>query len=124
MTTAREVIASLDDVEQTRTALKSLARQRPENWSTDYARRRATLREKVGLLIQRSEDYFRQQGDGAQAEEFARLVTEFKSTLEKHQARWPVLMIDQDKPDYVASMDKVEASNTQVSRFLRANVKD
>jgi hypothetical protein len=123
MTSSSEVLDALREVEDTRSQLKSLAGKKPENWIKDYATLRAGLRDKMTLLVQLGSAYFRQAEGGAHAEEFERLIKASKTTMENHQARWPVVVIDNLKPDYVASMEKVDACTTEVAKFIRAKAR-
>lgn len=123
MTTSRELLDALEAVEDTRNRLKSLAQTKPEGWVKDYAVLRATLREKMGTLVASGQAWFRAGGDDASGQEFARLVEASKSAMERHQARWPVVVIDHDNPQYVESMATVDNCTNEVGRFVRAKVR-
>lgn len=123
MATSREFLDALEAVEETRNSLKSLALTKPEGWVKDYAVRRASLREKMGTLVAAGQAWFRGARDEAAAQEFAGLLEASKSAMERHQARWPVVVIDHDNPQYVESMATVDNCTTEVARFVRAKVR-
>ena len=123
MASSREFLDALEAVEDTRSKLKNLALTKPETWVKDYAVLRASLREKMATLVSTGQAWFREARDEAAAQEFARLLEASKTAMERHQARWPVVVIDHDNPQYVESMATVDSCTNEVGRFVRAKVR-
>lgn len=122
MSSSRDVLDALKAVEETRSTLRSLALNKPDDWVKQYATLRASLGKKMDRLVACGNAWFRECGDAAGGEKFAELVAASKTAMEKHQARWPVVVIDHNNPEYVGSMAKVDACTADFAKFIRAKV--
>jgi hypothetical protein len=122
MSSSLDVLDALKAVEETRSALKNLAQSKPDDWVKQYALLRASLGEKMGRLSASGSAWFRERRDTAGDEKFSELLAASKTAMERHQARWPVVVIDHNNPEYLNSMAKVDACTTDVGRFIRAKV--
>ena len=109
---------AMDEVEQTRREQARLTREHPEQWKADFGRLRPVLDGKIDALSREGEAWFRGHGDAARRDEFEGLVKAAKRALSGHQARWPVLIITRDSPEYLASVQAVEASFAELAGFI------
>ncbi|WP_284126146.1 hypothetical protein [Parerythrobacter aestuarii] len=99
--------------------LRTLSTEMPEGWKKDYAGVRNEYRQAM-------EDAARQaaleinQTDPEVIEQFKKLRDDLFSSLSNHQARWPVLLLSEQRSvEYRQSVQAFEAKHSEFVRFMR-----
>lgn len=116
MSRQRELKAGFEAVKASRDKLSALARSNAEDWKTQYARTRLELADSMSAL-EATARKVETATDEDWAAEYHAAVVNFRKRLERHQARWPVLVIKDRGPDYSASMDEVDAAFGELMRL-------
>lgn len=118
---AKEVLDALKQIEQARDELRSLATTKPEGWKKSYALARHGLHDAVDKLGALGRRWF-ETSDRGNAAAFEQVMEAARAKINQHQARYPVLTIDKQGPDYQASMLEVDQKFRAVISFLHTHV--
>lgn len=119
MKPSAELLQSIEQLDATREQLRRLSVGQPEGWKTDYARLRPVFQQQTAAAIGLTDAWLRQKGDEELHARYRELVGHASARLATHQARWPVLVLDGNNPDYVASMKEVNENFDGVLKFVR-----
>lgn len=115
---AAAVHDAMRDVENTRRELIAVMRRHDDGWKAAYGRLRPVLDDRVERLTREATAWLELHGQPGQKDEFLRLLAELRSTTAHHQAKWPVLVIRPDDPEYLASVKKTDDAFAAVGAFV------
>ncbi len=111
------VHGAMRQLEGVRNELMQLVRNQPEGWKAAYGRLRPTLDDRIDQL-DRVGDKLLQRASPEQRDGLATLVQRFRKAIARHQAKWPVLVINSNNPDYVVSNAQVDETFAELVSFI------
>ena len=114
-----ELVQAIDDLDATRKQMRQLMSDQPANWKTDYAKLRPVFQEQTARSIGLTDAWLRQKGDQALLAKYREMVNHASARLAAHQARYPVLVLDGNNPDYIASFKEVNTNFDRILAFVR-----
>lgn len=117
----RSIDPYVQKAEEAQQTLRTLSTDMPEGWKKDYAGVRNAYRQAM-------EDAARQaaleinQRDPEVLEQFKTMRDDLFSSLSNHQARWPVLLLNEQRSaEYRQSVQAFEAKHREFVQFMRSH---
>lgn len=108
-----------DALLRSRDRLIELSKSQGDGWQTDYGRARQDLRRDLEALELTCTRFLGTASNPA-LEDYTKAVVEFREGLDRHHARWPVLIIKDRGPEYAESMKDVDAGFRNLQRMTDA----
>ena len=109
---------AMREVEETRREITGIMRRHEEGWKAQYGRLRPVLDDRIAKLSREGEAWLRGNGAPGQLAEFVGLLAGARSATSHHQAKWPVLVISPDSPDYLASVKTIDDAFARTVEFV------
>lgn len=118
MSTINAVVEAIAQVERSRRAIARLSATKPDGWKSDYAQMRPAIYEQLADAVAIAEQFFARTSNREGRDRFTQLVNDAKQTWTRHQARWPVQLIDGLNPEYQDSVRKIDKCFSELVSYV------